>query len=164
MKNNSAMDSKFLIRTGLIIGGGVAAYFLIKKLFVSEAGDGEGALPSPEAIDCSKIWDEGNGEADHYLSRDRNAYFVDADAIQAAIVGAGLIVSPTEDDTFIGEVLKRAVNNWDVAALICAFGQRKPSLLTPAQPLPVWITAYLDNDIRIAVNEDYTKRGINFQW
>jgi len=162
MKNN-AIDSKFLIRTGLIIGGGVAAYFLIKKLFKVKGDDGE-PLPSPEAIDCSKIWDEGNGEADHYLSRDRNAYFVDADAIQAAIVGAGLIVSPTEDDTFIGEVLKRAVNNWDVAALICAFGERKPSLLTPAQPLPVWITAYLDNDIRTQVNEDYNRRGITFQW
>jgi hypothetical protein len=162
MKNN-AIDSKFLLRTGLIIGGGVAAYFLIKKLFKVQGDDGE-PLPSPQAIDCNKLWDENNAEADHYLSRDKNAYFVDADAIQAAIVGAGLIVSPTEDDTLIGEILKRAVNNYDVAALICAFGERKPSLLTPAQPLPVWITAYLDNDIRTQVNEDYNRRGITFQW
>jgi len=159
MSKKNAIDSKFLIRTGLIVGGGIAAYFLLKKLFGNDTGVGGDESTSPEAIDCQELWDQYG-----YYTRDKNAYFVDADSIQAAIVGSGLIVSPTEDDTLIGEILKRANNGWDVAALICAFGERKPSLLTPAQPLPTWITAYLDNDIREQVNQDYANKGITFRW
>jgi hypothetical protein len=98
------------------------------------------------------------------LSRSKEAYYADADEIYTAIQGTGLFVSWTEDDDKIEAILARAQNDQDVSALICAFGNRKPSILSPAEALPSWITSYLDTSNINRVNAYYSTKGISYRW
>ena len=155
------IDKNFLIKAGVIAVGGLLVYRAIKNLFGSgtngNAGSG-GGTTAPESIDCNSIW---NNPA---LSYDKYSYYNDADAIFTAIQGTTIIVSWWEDDTAIENILKKANNDLDVQALICAFGLRKPSLLSPAQPLGAYITEYLDESNKQAVNSYYRYKGISHQW
>jgi len=154
------IDKNFLIKAGVYAVGGLLIYRAISKLFGSgdgNAGSG-GGTTAPESIDCVNIWNNSN------LSYDKFSYYNDADAIFTAIQGTTFIVSWWEDDTAIENILKKANNGFDVQALICAFGLRKPSLLSPAQPLGAYITEYLDESNKEAVNSYYRYKGISHQW
>lgn len=161
------IDKNFLIKAGVYAVGGFLIYRAISKLFGSgdgNAGFGDGNAGSgggttaPESIDCVNIWNNSN------LSYDKFTYYNDADAIFTAIQGTTIFVSWWEDDTAIENILKKANNGFDVQALICAFGLRKPSLLSAAQPLGAYITEYLDGTNKEAVNSYYRYKGISHQW
>ena len=150
----SQLDKNFLLKAGVYIVGGLLIWRAYKNIF------GSGALGenAPDAIKCSNIRNSGK------LTRDKNAYYADADSIYTAIQGSGLFVSWFEDDDLIEEILKRCNNDFDVSALICAFGNRKPSTLAPAEPLNAYITEYLDSSNRASVNATYAQKGITFRW
>lgn len=150
----SEIDKNFLIKAAVYIGAGLLAYRLYRNLFGASANQSTAA----DAINCSNIFSSGQ------LSRSRESYFADADAIYTAIQGTGLFVSWYEDDDAIEQILKRANNDADVSALICAFGNRKPSILSPAESLPSWITSYLDDSNKNSVNQYYASKGISYRW
>jgi hypothetical protein len=156
------LDKNFLIKAGIYAVGGFFVYRAIKNLFGSGNGNGNagsgGGMTAPESIDCNNIWNNPN------LSFDKYSYYNDADAIFTAIQGTTIIVSWWEDDTAIQNILKKANNDYDIQALICAFGLRKPSLLSPAQPLGAFILEYLDLSDKDAVNSYYRYKGISHQW
>jgi hypothetical protein len=156
------IDKNFLIKAGVVTIGGLLIYRAIKNLFGSGTGNGNagsgGGQTAPEAIDCNNIWNNPN------LSYEKYSYYNDADAIFTAIQGTTIFVSWWEDDKAIEDILKKANNEMDVQALICAFGLRKPSLLSPGQPLGAFITEYLDESNKQAVNSYYRYKGILHQW
>lgn len=154
------INKNFLIKAGVYAIGGLLIYRAIKG-FVKPSEDEQSAA-NPFDIDCNELFT--NPVYSKNLTRNRAAYSADADQIFTAIQGTGLFVSWTEDDTKIMEILKRAQTNADVAALICAFGLRKPSILSPEEPLNSYITSYLDNAYRLSVNADYRNKNISFQW
>jgi hypothetical protein len=154
------IDKNFLIKAGVIAVGGLLVYRAVKNLFGSgtgTAGSG-GGTTAPESIDCVNIWNNPN------LTFEKYSYYNDADAIYTAIQGTTFIVSWWEDDTAIENILKKANNDFDVQALICAFGLRKPSILSASQPLGAYITEYLDSSNKEAVNSYYRYKGISHQW
>lgn len=148
----------------LVAGGlvGYGLYRLIKRLTTP----GEFIQPDPappggivqNTLDCSGIWNNTN------LTRPKASYYADADAISTALGFGTYIVSWTEDDTLAGEILKRANNETDVYALNCAFGLRNVSLLSGDANLVYFISNYLDNDVKEAVNNNYASKGINWRW
>jgi len=154
------IDKNFLIKAGVYAIGGYLIYQAAKSFF--KPSDDEQKEANPFDIDCNELFT--NPKYNKNLTRNRGAYSADADQIFTAIQGTGLFVSWTEDDSKIMEVLKRAQTNADVAALICAFGLRAPSILSPAEPLNSYITSYLDNAYRLSVNADYRNKNISFQW
>jgi hypothetical protein len=84
-----------------------------------------------------------------------------ADGIQAAFwSGTGW----TEDDTAIGTALKQMYTDADVQKLVSTYGARGGFLLGSALNLPQTVTAYLDNDVKTEVNNDYQKKGIQYRW
>lgn len=141
------------VKIALYIFGGYLLWRVAKN-FIGKSETGT----SVEAASCDKLFNSGS------LSRDKAAYYADADEIYTAIIGSGLIVIPWEDDTKIAAVLMRAGKDQDVAALICAFGYRKKSTLSPAEPLTTYITAFLDNDKVKEVNDYYAYKGITYRW
>jgi hypothetical protein len=153
-QRKSEIDKNFVIKAAVYIGAGLLAYRLYRNIF----GASSNQQTAADAINCGNIWNSGQ------LSRSRESYFADADEIYTAIQGTGLFVSWYEDDAKIEEVLKRANNDADVSALICAFGNRKPSILSPAEALPSWITSYLDTGNKDRVNQYYASKGITYRW
>lgn len=142
------------VKIALYLFGGYLLWRVAKN-FIGREDDSQTA---PEAMNCDSVLNSPN------LSRDRAAYFNDADEIVAAIQGTGVIVLPWEDDAKIAAILMRAGNETDVKALICAFGNRKPTILSPAQPLGSWVSAYLDSDKISEVNNYYQYKGISFRF
>jgi len=138
--------------------GGYLVFRFAAKLFRGVTGPQDSTVTTPEALNCTSIWNSGQ------LSRTQGAYYNDADEIYNAIQGSTFIVSPWEDDTKIAAVLMRAGNQADVEALICAFGNRKTSILSPAQPLGAWISSYLDSGKVKEVNDYYAYKGISYRW
>ena len=142
-----------LVTIGLVVVGGFVLWRFIKNAMgPTDTGT------SVEAASCGNIWTSGG------LSRDKTAYAIDADEIYTAIIGSGPIVSPWEDDNKIAAILMRANNQKDVDALICAFGYRKGSFLSPAEPLTTYIISYLDSDKIEEVNNYYQSKGISTRW
>lgn len=141
------------VKIALYIFGGYLLWRVAKN-FIGKGDTGT----SVEALGCDTIWNSGQ------LSRAKSAYYADADEIYTAIQGTGLFVTPWEDDTKIAAILMRAGNQKDVDALICAFGYRKKSALSPAEPLTAFITSYLDADKIIEVNNYYAYKGISTRW
>ena len=141
------------VKIALYIFGGYLLWRVAKN-FMGKSDTGT----SVEALGCNTIWDSGQ------LSRPKSAYYADADEIYTAIQGTGLFVTPWEDDTKIAAILMRAGNQKDVDALICAFGYRKKSALSPAEPLTAYITSYLDSDKVAEVNNYYAYKGISTRW
>lgn len=152
MAQNSSNKSDN-VKLALYIFGGYLLWRVAKN-FLGKADTGTAV----EAVNCEKLFSSGQ------LSRDRSAYFADADEIYTAIQGTGLFVNWWEDDDKIAAVLMRAGNQQDVEALICAFGYRKKSALSPAEPLTAWITSYLDADKIQEVNNYYAYKGITTRW
>jgi hypothetical protein len=152
MAQNSSNKSDN-VKIALYIFGGYLLWRVAKN-FIGKSDTGT----SVEALGCDTIWNSG------LLSRNKSAYYTDADEIYNAIIGGGLFVKPWEDDTKIAEVLMRAGNQKDVDALICAFGYRKESILTPAAPLTSYISSYLDSDKIKQVNDYYAYKGISTRW
>lgn len=148
-QNNSSDN----IKIALYIFGG----YLLYRAYKNFAGHSDTGT-NVEAANCDKLFNSGT------LSRDKAAYYTDADEIYTAIVGSGLFVNWTEDDTKVAAVLMRAGKDADVAGLICAFGYRKMSALSPAENLSSYITTYLDNDKKIEVNNYYQYKGISYRW
>jgi len=148
-KNNTGDN----VKIALYIFGG----YLLYRAYKNFSGPGDTGT-SVESEDCEKLFNSGS------LSRARTAYYVDADEIYTAIIGSGLFVNFWEDDTKIASVLMRAGKDQDVGALICAFGYRKKSALSPAEPLTAYITAYLDADKVAEVNSYYAYKGITYRW
>ena len=142
------------VKIALYIFGAYLAYRLYKNF----AGKDATTTGAPESINCNALFSSGQ------LSRDRSAYFNDADEIEVAVNGTTIFQNWWEDDTKIAAVLMRAGNAKDVEALICAFGNRKPTALSPAQPLGAWISAYLDTDKVQEVNNYYAYKGISHRW
>lgn len=149
-QQNNSSDN---VKIALYLFGG----YLLYRAYKNFAGHSDTGT-SVEAAGCDKLWNSGT------LSRNKTAYYTDADEIYTAIVGSGLFVNWYEDDAKVAAVLMRAGNEADVAALICAFGYRKKSTLSPAEPLSAYITAYLDDDKKIEVNNYYAYKGITYRW
>ena len=152
MAQNSSNKSDN-VKLALYIFGGYLLWRVAKN-FIGPKDTGT----SVEALGCETLWDSG------LLSRAKSAYYADADEIYTAIQGSGLFVNWWEDDDKIAAVLMRARNQKDVDALICAWGYRKKSVLSPAEPLPTWIVSYLDADKLKEVNDYYAYKGISTRW
>lgn len=150
-QNNS--NKSDTVKIALYIFGGYLLWRIAKN-FMGPSQTGT----SVESASCDKLFNSGT------LSRNKTAYYTDADEIYTAIIGSGLIVLPWEDDTKVASVLMRAGNDQDVAALICAFGYRKKSALSPAENLATYITAFLDSDKIKEVNDYYVYKGITYRW
>lgn len=154
-KKNS-IDSKFWIKTGLVIAGGYLLYNLFKKF---TGGDTQS---SPDAIDCNAIWD--NPKYSRQLSYDKNSYFVRAESIWANNFGTSAWWPQLwEYDVAVGNTLKEMKNDMDVAALICAYGEKDCDIFATCT-LPEVIAQFLDEDIKAEVNQDYRNKGITFTW
>jgi len=154
MAKKQELDKNFILKAAVYIGAGLLAYRLYRNI-VGPAQTGQTAA---DALNCNNIWNSGQ------LTRSKEAYYADADEIYTAIQGNSFIVSWYEDDEKIEAVLGRAQNDQDVSALICAFGNRKPSILSPAEALPSWITSYLDTANLNRVNAYYATKGISYRW
>lgn len=142
------------VKIALYIFGG----YLLYQVYKNFKGKDASTTGAPESINCSTLWNSGK------LSRSKSAYYNDADEIEVAVNGTTIFQNWWEDDTKIAAVLMRAGNESDVEALICAFGNRKPTALSPAQPLGAWISAYLDTDKVAEVNNYYAYKGISHRW
>lgn len=154
-KKNS-VDSKFWIKTGLVIAGGYLVYNLFKKF---TGGDTQS---SPDAIDCNAIWD--NPKYSKQLTYDKNSYFVRAESIWSNLFGySAWWPQLWEYDTAIGNTLKEMQNDMDVAALICAYGEKDCDILTTCT-LPEALAKLLDDDVKQDVNNYYRNKGITFTW
>jgi len=117
---------------------------------------------SPDAIDCNAIWD--NPKYSKQLSYDKNSYFVRAESIWANNFGySAWWPQLYEYDEAVGTTLKEMKNDMDVAALICAYGEKDCDILATCT-LPEVVANLLDTDIKAAVNADYRNKGITFQW
>jgi hypothetical protein len=152
MAQNSSNKSDN-VKIALYLFGGYLLWRVAKN-FIGKGDTGT----SVEALGCDTIWNSGQ------LSRNKSAYYADADEIYTAIQGTGLFVNWYEDDDKIASVLMRAGNQKDVDALICAWGYRKKSALSPGEPLTAWITSYLDADKVQQVNDYYAYKGISTRW
>ena len=156
MKQQNNSEPNFA-KIALYVGGGYLLYKLVSGLSKNIMGHADTGT-SVESAACDKIWNSGN------LSRAKTAYYADADEIYTAIIGSGLFVQFYEDDAKVAAVLMRAGKDADVSALICAFGYRKASTLSPAEPLTSYITHYLDADKIKEVNDYYAYKGITYRF
>jgi hypothetical protein len=154
MAKKQELDTNFILKAAVYIGAGLLAYRLYRNI----VGPSQTGQTAADALNCNNIWNSGQ------LSRSKEAYYADADEIYTAIQGNSFIVSWWEDDDKIETILSRAQNDADVSALICAFGNRKPSILSPAQALPSYITSYLDTSNLNRVNAYYATKGISYRW
>jgi hypothetical protein len=150
------INQKFWIKTGLIVAGGYLLYNLFKKF------TGDGTQSSPDAIDCDSIWN--NPKYTKQLSYDKNSYFVRAESIWSNNFGySAWWPMLYEYDVAVGNTLKEMNNDMDVAALICAYGEKDCDILTTCT-LPEVVANLLDNDIKDEVNANYRSKGITFTW
>jgi hypothetical protein len=154
MAKKQEYDKNFIVKAAVYIGAGLLAYRLYRNI----VGPSQTGHSAAVALNCNNMWKSGQ------LSRSKEAYYADADEIYTAIQGNSFIVSWWEDDEKIEAVLGRAQNDQDVSALICAFGNRKPSILSPAQALPSYISSYLDTANLNRVNAYYATKGISYRW
>jgi hypothetical protein len=68
-----------------------------------------------------------------------------------------------EYDVAVGNTLKEMNNDMDVAALICAYGEKDCDILTTCTLAEV-VANLSDDDIKAEVNQNYRSKGITFQW
>jgi len=81
-----------------------------------------------------------------------------ADRIAVAVWGTGIVVNPFEDDAdFAAALMVCNVTN-DVRLLMNEYGNVGP--ITNRLNLTETVVAYLDADLRAAVNADYRAKGI----
>jgi hypothetical protein len=150
------IDQKFWIKTGLIVAGGYLVWNFLKKF------TGDGSQSSPDAIDCDSIWNKPKYTSQ--LSYDKNSYFVRAESIWSNNFGfSAWWPMLWEYDVAVGNTLKEMNNDMDVAALICAYGEKDCDILTTCTLAEV-VANLLDDDIKAEVNQNYRSKGITFQW
>jgi hypothetical protein len=92
------------------------------------------------------------------LSYDLNQYKIFADSIEASL-HIGDAWSPYEDDEEVGTTLKRMNTDDDWYQLIKAYGHRETTWPTELN-LVETIQAYLDQDVKDDVNQDWSNKGI----
>jgi len=78
-EKNSTSDN---IKIGLYIFGG----YLLYQVYKNFKGKDQNQTGAPESINCEKLWNSGT------LSRDKSAYYNDADTIEVAVNGAIIII------------------------------------------------------------------------
>jgi len=99
------------------------------------------------------------------LSYDPGYYETTADALEYFLWGNSGLASWTEDDTAIGTALLTMNTIDDVYKLLEAYDFRYVGwFIKDGGNLVESIAAYLDQDIKDMVNEEYQERGINFTW
>lgn len=143
-------QSRTVMTIAILAGGAVVLGNVMSRIFPPVALPGGEVTPGPGPMNP-----DGTPQRANLTQAQANAI---ADGIESALYGTGVVMSPTEDEAAVVDLMTVALNDADVRLIMNAYGKR--GTILAKYTLASAIASYLSASDRAEINQDYEAKGI----
>jgi hypothetical protein len=143
-------QSRTVTTIAMLAGGAVLLGNVLDRIFPRETQPGGDVTPGPGPTNP-----DGTPQRANLTQAQANSV---ADGIEAALYGTGVVMSPTEDEAAVVDLMTVPLNDADVRLIMNAYGKR--GTILAKYTLAAALASYLSASDRAEINQDYESKGI----